>query len=107
MQSLFILLFTVSFIPNGKRFTAYSLLISSSWVGHVARMGDRRGASCMVLVGRPDGKRALRRPTSKWEDNIKMDVEELGWGLIWLRRGTCGRRYGYHKMQEISSLRTS
>jgi len=49
---------TVSLISNGKSFTAYSLLVSSRWVGHVTRMGDRRGA-CMVLVERPDGKRPL------------------------------------------------
>jgi len=41
-----------------KKITAYSLLVCSRWVWHVARMGDRRGA-CMVLVGRSDGKRPL------------------------------------------------
>ena len=42
------------------------------WAGHVARMGDGRGAE-RVLVGRTEGKRALGRPVHRWEDNIKMD----------------------------------
>jgi hypothetical protein len=43
----------------------------------VARMGDGRGV-CRVLVGRPDGKRPLGRPKRSWEDNIKMDLREIG-----------------------------
>jgi hypothetical protein len=39
---------------------------------------DRRGA-CRLLVGRPDGKRQLGRLRRRWEDNIKMDLQELGW----------------------------
>jgi hypothetical protein len=39
----------------------------------MALMGDRRG-SCGVLVGRPEGKRLLGRPTHRWKDNIKMDL---------------------------------
>jgi hypothetical protein len=42
-------------------------------------MGDRRGAY-RVLVGRTDGKRPLERPRRSWEDNIKMDLPEVGWG---------------------------
>jgi hypothetical protein len=63
------------------------------WAGHVARMGEGRGAY-RVLVGRPQGKRPLGRPRYRWEDNIKMDLQEVGWGawtgLIWLRIGTGG-----------------
>jgi S-ribosylhomocysteine lyase LuxS involved in autoinducer biosynthesis len=40
------------------------------WAGHVARMGGRRGLY-MVLVGKPEGKRSLRIPRHRWEDNIK------------------------------------
>jgi hypothetical protein len=47
---------------------------------HVARMGDRRSAY-RVLVGRPDGKRLLGRSRRRWEDNIKMDLQEVGWGF--------------------------
>ena len=45
--------------------------------GHVARMGEGRGVH-RVLVGRPEGKRPLGRPRRRWEDNIKMDLQELG-----------------------------
>ena len=49
------------------------------WVGHVARMEEGR---CLhkVLVGKPDGKRPLGGPRRGWEDNIKMDLEEVGRG---------------------------
>jgi hypothetical protein len=43
------------------------------WAGHVARMGERRGAY-RVLVGKPEGRRPLGRPRRRWEDNIKMDL---------------------------------
>jgi len=45
--------------------------------GHVARMGERRGVY-RVLLGKPEGKRPLGRPRRRWEDNIKMDLQELG-----------------------------
>jgi hypothetical protein len=47
------------------------------WAGHVARMGERRGAY-RVLVGRLEGKRPLGGPRRRWEDNIKMDLREKG-----------------------------
>jgi hypothetical protein len=63
------------------------------WEGHVACMGEGRGAY-RILVGRPEGWRPLGRPRHRWEDNIKMDLQEVGWGawtgLIWLRIGTGG-----------------
>jgi hypothetical protein len=49
------------------------------WAGHVARMGERRG-SYRALVGRPEGKRPLGRPRRRWEDDIKLDLREIGWG---------------------------
>jgi len=45
--------------------------------GHVARMGVGRGVH-RVLVGKPEGKRPLGRPRRRWEDNIKMDFQEVG-----------------------------
>jgi hypothetical protein len=45
----------------------------------VARMGERRGAY-RALVGKPEGRRPLGRPRCRWEDNIKMDLSEVGWG---------------------------
>ena len=47
------------------------------WVGHVARMGERRGVH-RVLVGKPEGKRPVGRPRRRWEDKIKMDLQEVG-----------------------------
>jgi hypothetical protein len=47
--------------------------------GHVARMGERRGAY-RALVGKPEGRRSLGRPSRRWEDNIKMDLREVEWG---------------------------
>jgi hypothetical protein len=62
-------------------------------VGHVARMGERRGVY-RVLVGSSDGKRPLRRRRRRWEDNIKMDLRERGidggTGFGWLRTGSSG-----------------
>jgi hypothetical protein len=55
------------------------------WAGHVARMGDGRGVY-RLLVGRPEGKRPLGRPRRMWEDNIKMDLREIGInGANWIR----------------------
>ena len=49
------------------------------WAGHVARMEEGRGVH-KVLVGKPEGKRSLGRPRRRWEDNIKMDLQEVGRG---------------------------
>ena len=49
------------------------------WAGHVARIGEKRGVY-RVLVGKPEGKRPLGRPRSRWENNIKMDLQEVGCG---------------------------
>jgi hypothetical protein len=46
------------------------------WVGHMAFMGGRRGTN-RVLIWRPKGKRPLERPRQRWEDNIKMNVQEV------------------------------
>jgi len=54
------------------------------WAGHVARMGERRGVY-RVLVGKSEGKRPLWRPRRRWEDNIKMDLQEVGCGgMDWI-----------------------
>jgi hypothetical protein len=54
------------------------------WAGHVARMGEKRGAY-RILVGRLEGRQPLGRPRHRWEDNIKMDLEEVGWvGIDWI-----------------------
>jgi hypothetical protein len=47
-------------------------------------MGEKRGAY-RILVGRPEGRRPLGRPRCRWEDNIKMDLREVGWvGMDWI-----------------------
>jgi hypothetical protein len=54
------------------------------WTGHVAHTGERRGIY-RVLVGKPEGKRPLRRPRCRWEDNIKVDLQEVGCGgMDWI-----------------------
>jgi hypothetical protein len=54
------------------------------WTGNVARMGEGRGAY-RILVGRPEGRRPIGRPMRRWEDNIKMDFQEVGWyGVAWI-----------------------
>ena len=61
----------------------------------LARMEEGRGVH-KVLVGKPEGKRPLGRPRRRWEDNIKMDLQEVrgvvGAGWSWLRIGTGGGR---------------
>jgi len=50
----------------------------------MARMGERRGVY-RVLVGNPEGKRTLGRPRCSWEENIKMDLQEVGCrGMNWI-----------------------
>jgi hypothetical protein len=51
------------------------------WAGHVARIGEKRNAY-RLLVGKPEGKRPLGRPRRRWEDNIRMDLGEVGWGAV-------------------------
>jgi hypothetical protein len=51
------------------------------WAGHVAGMGDGRNMYG-VLLGKPEGKRPLERPRRRWEDGIKMDLREIGWGGV-------------------------
>jgi len=49
------------------------------WVGQVAHMGESRGVY-RVLVGKPEEKKSLGRPRHRWEDNINMDLHEVGCG---------------------------
>jgi hypothetical protein len=52
-----------------------------AWAGQVARMGAKRNAY-RILVGKPKGKSPLERPRHRWEDNIAMDLREIGWGSM-------------------------
>ena len=60
------------------------------WAGHVARMGESRDVY-RVLVGKPEGMRPLGKPERRWEDNIKMDVQEVGCGGYGLDRAGSGQ----------------
>jgi hypothetical protein len=70
------------------------VLLTQYCVGYKIAKNDMGGASssdgeergvCRVLVGKPDGKRPLRRPRCKWEDNIQMDLQEVGCGgMDWI-----------------------
>jgi hypothetical protein len=54
------------------------------WAGHVACMGEKRYAY-RILVGKLEGKKPLGRPRCRWEDNMKMNVREIGWGgMDWI-----------------------
>jgi hypothetical protein len=54
------------------------------WAGHVARMGEGRGVY-RDLVEKPEGKRPLGRPRRRWEDNVRMDLQEVGsWCEDWI-----------------------
>jgi hypothetical protein len=47
-------------------------------------MEEERGMF-RVLMGKPEGKRPQGRPKRRWEDNIRMDLQEVGWGMDWIR----------------------
>jgi hypothetical protein len=52
-------------------------------IGHVVRI--EKGNTCRLLVGKPEGKRALGRPRCRWADNIKMFLTQIGWGgMDWI-----------------------
>ena len=56
------------------------------WAGHVAGMGEESGVY-RALVRKPEGKRPLGRPRHRWEDNIRMDLQEVGCGYMdWIGR---------------------
>jgi len=72
-------------------------------VGQVACTGKKRGAY-RVMVEKPEEKTPLGRPGLRWEDIIKMDLQELGWwawtGLVRLRIGTGGELWGISSLAE-------
>ena len=76
------LLLIVNYAQRSERGTAsniYTITCSMTvrWAGHIARMEESRSAFKM-LTGKPTGKRPLGRPRRRWEDNIRMDLEEIG-----------------------------
>ena len=81
------------------------------WAGHVAPMGEGRGVH-RFLLWKPEGKRPLGRPRRRWENNIKMDLQEVGEGGDWMEwaQDTDGWRtllstvmnFRVHKVREIT-----
>jgi len=65
------------------------------WVRHVARMAERIGVF-LVLVLKPKRKRPIGRPRCRWEDNIKMDLQEVVCGVMdWIEMAQMGRGDGH------------
>jgi hypothetical protein len=68
----------------GKRFYVTACFLFRSrrmkWAGHVARLGEERKVY-RVLVGKLEGKGLFGRPRRSWEDGIRMDLREVGWGV--------------------------
>ena len=55
------------------------------WAGHVARMGEER-ESYRIMVGKPEGRRRLRRPRHRWVDYIRIDLRDVGCAYVdWIR----------------------
>ena len=71
-----------------------------SWAGYVAHLGERRGAY-MVLVRKLEGRRSLERPWRRWEDNIKIDLREVGWGHGLDRSGSGWRAFVNDVMKSL------
>jgi hypothetical protein len=68
----------VSYSPNIIRMMKSSRM---RWAGHVARTSENMNPY-MIFVGKPEGRRPLGRPRRRWEDNIKVDLREVGRGII-------------------------
>jgi hypothetical protein len=83
---------------NGKNYikrsfiiyTLHQILVSTSrmrWASHVVRMGETRN-EFTIFVGKPEGKRPLYRLKRRWEDNIKMNLQETGYvDMKWIHLG--------------------
>jgi hypothetical protein len=73
--------FHIFYSPNIRQIKSRRM----RWAGHVARMGEDWNVYG-VLMGRPVGKRPLGRRKRRWEDGIRMDLREIGWGSVdWIQ----------------------
>jgi len=67
-----------------------------TWAGHVARMGEMRSAYDS-LIGKAEEKRPRARPRRRWEDNIRMNLTEIGWeGVEWIHLAQDGDQWRAH-----------
>jgi hypothetical protein len=64
-----------------KFYLFHYIYIVMRWTGHVERMGEGRGVY-RVLVGKPEGKKPLGRPRRRWEEYIRMEIQEVGCGCV-------------------------
>jgi hypothetical protein len=74
-------LLIMQFSPTSRSIVRVIKARRMRWAGHVARMGEVKGAY-NILVRRPEGRRPLGRPRRRWDDNIKMDLREIGFGDV-------------------------
>jgi hypothetical protein len=74
------------------------------WAGNAARMGEVRGAY-NILVGRPEGRRPLERHRRRWEDNIKMDLGEIGFGDVEWMHWAQDRERWWALVNKVMNLR--
>jgi hypothetical protein len=64
-----------------NRNITFNHLVALIWTGHVAQIGEKRNAY-RILVGKPEGRRPLRRSRRKWMDNIKIDIRDVEWDVM-------------------------
>ena len=74
------------------------------WAGHVGRMEEGRSAF-KILTGKPTGKRSLGRPRRRWEDNIRMDLEEISINVGNWVDSAQDRNYSRALVNAVSNLR--
>jgi hypothetical protein len=82
MQKILTILATISPVLIMKYYSG-NQIEKNEMGGACSTYGDKRGAY-RILVRRPEGRRPLGRPRGRWEDNIKMDLQEVGWGMNWM-----------------------
>ena len=64
------------------QFTTYGRLSKKNEIGRACGTYGRQEKNIQVMVARPEGKRPVGRPRNRWEDNIKMDSQEMGWAPV-------------------------
>jgi hypothetical protein len=74
------------------------------WAGHVACMGEERKVY-RVLVDKPQGKRPFGRPRRRWEDGIRMNLREIGWGSVEWMKLALGRNRWRAVVNAVMNLR--